>query len=286
MSHQRLFIVSLPRSGSTVLAAMLDQYEDILCLPESHFPAYLESISHHDWQDPARLAACFVACCTDGSPLTFEEARACMSGDRDETLDAIARAVAMKCGRDYEKIRVVVWKSTRMVGTFPSVTRPGEKHLVLRRNPLNVFESQFRVPFGKLNQSPARFALFEASYEAAFRSLPPDSTFQIAYAAIPDSIKEVVPWCGSNGEAGRKTNSGLIEISGRMPWHTEMNKPFKNTDPDKLRNLKTLQVWSYHLTHAMLDLLPFAGRLARKLANRREFNAIRQRADEALPSTL
>jgi hypothetical protein len=286
MPRQRLFIVSLPRSGSTVLTAMLDRYDDILCLPESHFPAYLESIGHSDWQDPERLAACFVACCTDGSPLTFDEARACMSGDRQETLEAIAKAVARKCGRDYERIKVVVWKSTRMAGTFPSFTRPGEKHLVLRRNPLNVFESQFRVPFGKLNQSPARFALFEASYEAAFGRLPPDSTLQIEYAAIPDSIKKVVLWCGSDGEAGRKANSGLVEISGRMPWHTEINKPFNNTDPDKLRNLKTLHVWSYHLTHAMLALLPLVGRLARKLANRREFNAIRQRADEALASTL
>jgi hypothetical protein len=43
------------------------------------------------------------------------------------------------------QVKAVVWKTTRIVGRWKVFARAGGRFIVLRRNPLNVFESQFRV---------------------------------------------------------------------------------------------------------------------------------------------
>jgi hypothetical protein len=109
MNFQKLYITSLPRSGSTVLTRILDQLEDVLCLPESFFAAALSHVSADEWRDKRRMAALFVVCCSDGSPLTLEEAESCIHADKEQTLDALASAVAVKAGRDPAKVRIVAW---------------------------------------------------------------------------------------------------------------------------------------------------------------------------------
>ena len=284
MIQQRLFIVSLPRSGSTVLTTILDRHEDILCLPESHFPAVLARLDDCDLQDPDRMAALFLASCPDGSPLTYEEARECMHGDIESVLDSVAAKVALKIGRSPDNIRVVVWKYTRLIGASHKLAASGGRFIILRRNPLNVFESQFRVPFGRYNRNPARFALFEASYEAAFGRYPLDKTIEIHYSDIPDSIASLISLVGSLGRIRKDAAHGVGEHSGKMPWHSEINRPFRNADADKLGNLKPSQVISYRSVRTMLTCLPFIGKLARHFADQRELKACRKRAAEVQAS--
>lgn len=282
MNRKRLFIVSVPRSGSTVLTTMLDRHEDVLCLPESHFPALLYRIDAGDLSNPDLVAALFLASCTDGSPLTFEEARDCVRGDRDATLDSLATKVAVKVGRDPETIKVVVWKYTRLVGASRDLAKSGGRFIILRRNPLNVFESQFRVPFGRHNRNPVRFALFEASYETTFAKYPRNTTMRINYPDLPNSIASVIGWVGSNGRPRSDSAQGVGEHSGKMPWHSEITKPFRNSDAAKIRNLTSSQVTSYRLARTFLAWLPLIGRLARHFADQREIDACRKRAAELL----
>jgi hypothetical protein len=282
MPRQRLFIVSLPRSGSTVLTTMLDQYQDVLCLPESYFPALLDTLDRHELGNPERVAALFMATCLDGSPLTFAEAMDCVRNDKLATLEAIESKVAVKYGRDPGSINIVVWKYTRYVGRLPDLDRYHGHFVILRREPLNVFESQFRVDFGEKNRSTLRFALFESSYKAAFSAYPKEHSLEIDYPDLPDAIPVILRTAGSSGIKRNQGGGGLSDYSGSKPWHTEITKPFKNNDPEKLLNLTPIQKTTYRLCSGFLDLLPFIGLLARKAADQRETGAAGRRADMVL----
>lgn len=282
VNRQRLFIVSLPRSGSTVLTTMLDQYEDFLCLPESYFPALLETLTVEDFARPDSIAALFLASCLDGSPITLEEAQQCIGKNRSETLAAVENKVAEKFGRTPDSFRVVVWKYTRFVGMLPNYQRGSSHFVVLKRNPLNVFESQFRVHFGEKNRSSARFALFEASYIAAFSKYPRDLTLRINYPDLPEAVRRIVELSSASDIKRLNQSGGLGEHSGRNPWHSEITKPFKNTDPDKLLNLTSLQKTTYFIASILFRILPFIGSIARIVADRRELKAAGHRADTVM----
>lgn len=282
MRHQPVFIVSVPRSGSTVLTNMLDKYEDVLCLPESFFPAVLELATDDELKDCRWMAALFVVSCSDGSPLELDEAEACIRENRQDTLDALANAIALKVGRNPAQIRTVVWKFTRMVGCRRFAASVGGRFIILHRNPLNVYESQFRVPFGDKNRNPARFALFSASYETAFSDYPDGKTLRLNYPEIPVSMPRVLDWIGSSTTLRGASAGGMGEISGQRPWHAEIDKPFKNDDARKLKNLSPWQTASYRLIRAALSLMPFVTRKARTMADQRQMAALRAQARDLL----
>jgi hypothetical protein len=278
MRLQPVFIVSVPRSGSTVLTNMLDKHEDVLCLPETFFPGVMELADEAEWKDRRWMAALFVVSCSDGSPLELDEAETCIRENRQDTLDALAEAIALKAGRDPAKIRTVVWKFTRMVGCWRFAASVGGRFIILQRNPLNVYESQFRVSFGDKNRNPARFALFSSSYEAAFSDYPEERTFRLDYPGIPASMPRLLEWIGSTA-APREAESGSMgEISGQRPWHTEIDKPFRNDDARKLKNLSAWQTAGYHVSRALLSLMPSIARKARTMADQRQMNALRAQA--------
>jgi hypothetical protein len=274
----KLFIVSLPRSGSTVLTAILDRYEDVLCLPESFFPALLDRVSEEDWADKDLMAALFVASCSDGSPLEFEEALACMRQDREESLDALAGSVARKAGREIDSIRIVVWKFTRLVGCWGFASSIGGWFLILRRNPLNVFLSQFRVPFGAKNTNPLRFSLFEASYNVAFAKYPESATLRIEYPEIASEIENIRTWVGSTADLRSDGRSNIGDVAGDSPWHSEISKPFQNRDEEKITSLKASDKFLYGTGKALWALLPMMPAYARKLADNRQIAALHGQA--------
>ncbi len=282
MMHQAVFIVSVPRSGSTVLTNMLDNYEDVLCLPETFFPGVMELADEAEWKDRRWMAALFLVSCSDGSPLSLDEAEACIEKDKQATLNSLASAAAAKSGRDLSKLKTVVWKFTRMVGCWHSAAAMGGRFIILHRNPLNVYESQFRVPFGDKNRNPARFALFATSYDAAFSDYPAAQTLRLDYPEIPTSMPKLLEWIGSNGERRDPTAAGMRGISGSRPWHTEIDKPFKNDDASKLQNLSKPSVLLYQGARLLLSLFPFVARKARTIADQRQMQALRAQARELL----
>lgn len=282
MKFDKLYIASLPRSGSTVLTALLDQRADILCLPESFFPVLIDHLSEEEWSNRKRVAALFVASCSDGSPMTLEEAEACIVDDKEETLDRLATAVAIKCGRDPAVIRTVVWKFTRLVGSWRFASKTGGKFLLVHRNPLNVFESQGRVPFGKKNRSGFRFALFEASYREAFRHYPADRTRHLPYPEIGAKVGEIAGWIGSTNTQRAQGIGAVGAHAGKNPWHSEIQKPFEDKDAEKLANLPRHKVLAYRVASAWFKLLPFIPRIARAMADRRTANALRSHAGRIL----
>jgi hypothetical protein len=282
MKFDKLYIASLPRSGSTVLTALLDQRADILCLPESFFPALIDHLSKEEWSNRKLVAALFVASCSDGSPMSLEEAEACIVDDKEETLDRLAAAVAIKCGRNPATIRTVVWKFTRLVGSWKFAAETGGKFLLVQRNPLNVFESQSRVPFGKKNRSGIRFALFEASYKEAFRYYPADRTRNLPYPEIGARVDEIAEWIGSTNSK-RTEGTGAVSVhAGKNPWHSEIQKPFENKDAKKLEQLPQHKIQAYRIASAWLKMLPFIPRMARIVADRRQATALRTQACKLL----
>lgn len=285
MSLQSIFIVSVPRSGSTLLTNMLDAYEDVICPPESFFPAVLEQLEDREMSDRRNVAALFVVSCSDGSPLTLEEAEQCIHMDKQQTLDALAIQIAIKQGRSPDQIKIAVWKFTRMVGCWDFAARIGGRFIILRRNLLNVYESQFRVPFGVKNKNPFRFALFAESYEAAFSRYPAAKTLHLEYAGIPSRFDELVSWIGSSGIKRSSHSSSLEGIAERNPWHANINKPFENKDHEKIKNLSSFQIQGFRVAKAILKLAPSLNRKARTMADQRQMLSLRSQAEQLLQNS-
>lgn len=285
MPLHSVFIVSVPRSGSTLLTNMLDVCADVICPPESFFPAVLDQLHDHEMSDRRKVAALFVVSCSDGSPLTLEEAEQCIQMDKKQTLDALAIQIAIKQGRDPDQIKIAIWKFTRMVGCWNFAARIGGRFIILRRNLLNVYESQFRVPFGAKNKNPFRFALFAESYEAAFSGYPAAQTLHLEYAGIPSRFDDLVSWIGSSGIKRASHSSTLEEIAERNPWHANINKPFENKDHEKIRNLSASQIRGLRIAKAILKLTPSLNRKARKTADQRQMLSLRSQAEQLLQNS-
>lgn len=275
---QHTFIISLPRSGSTVLTRMLSSRDDVVCLPETFFPHLLDHLSREEWQDRLWVAALFVASCSDGSPLTLDEAMECITESQEESLRKIALKVAAKDGRDADSIKAAVWKATRLVGSHTTIDKLGGRVVILHRPRLNVYESQFRVPFGDRNRNACRFALFAASYDAAFRHYPAAHTMHVEYARIPEQIDAIFSWIGSESTQTATSTSAVQATSGQRAWHSQIDKPFHNDDALKIANLNAAQIRNFNTTSTLLRLFPVIGTLARRAADRRTAKALRDKA--------
>ena len=282
MNPALTFVLSLPRSGSTVLTTMLSARADVLCLPESIFPALIDGISAEEFRNPERVAALFVVSCTDGSPLALEQVARCVRNDGISTMIEIGRALAGIEGRNPDGIKAMVWKSTRLVGWHARLDEAGARYVILHRPHLNVFESQFRVPFGERNRSPSRFALFARSYEAAFRTYPGERTLDLDYKDIPRRLDEVFAWIGSESDAPAPSGGAVLATSGRMAWHTGIGKEFKDEDQAKLANLTKEQVAEFHRAWKLLGWTGPLAALARRQADRRQAESIRTQASALL----
>ncbi len=232
MTAKLFCILSLPRSGSTVLTAELDRFHGVICLPESAFPQMLAVVSEAEWADSRRMAAMFLVCSFSGTVLSLEEAERCITGNRRETLVNLGLACARKTGRDEGAVRTVIWKSTRLTSLWRSFAGLGGRYCVLRRNPVNVHDSQFRVGFGLNNRKPLRFALFSESYEWAFSHLPAE-TFHLEYEKIPGRLADLLQWMGAVDRPWSGGASSFVNVAAGRPWHAEILKGFKSTDDAK-----------------------------------------------------
>jgi hypothetical protein len=147
--------------------------------------------------------------------------------------------------------------------TVPLAT--GGKFIVLRRNPHNVFESQFRVGFGEKNRNPFRFAIFRESYEHAFARLPRERVLETNYDDLPGSISTILAFLGTT-DAGEWKNhqSSLAMAAEACPWMSEVNDEFVNRDEEKRRKLDPKQVARLEFALQIArPLRPFLGKVRR-----------------------
>jgi hypothetical protein len=254
------FLLSLPRSGSTLLTAMLDKKKGIICMPESCFPQVLGTLLPKERSDPRWLAALYLGSTMVPTPVSFEEAIGYMKGSDEEILISLGKLMARKTGRNPDEVSTIVWKTTRTIGINNGPFATSGKFIVLRRNPLNVFESQFRVGFGENNRRPWRFALFLQSYEHAFARLPKNRTFELDYESIPERMGELFDFLGlkDQGEWGEGVSS-FDTVAENCSWLTEITGEFKNTDAEKRERLEPAQkrsldralFWTRPLRHFM-----------------------------------
>lgn len=237
------FILSLPRSGSTVLTSMLDMRRGIISPPESSFPQVLGMLKPSCRSNRRKMAALYIASTFPGTPLTLDEAEQCMNGSDEEILTNIGRALAVKLGRKPEEITTVVWKTTRTISMNRGPLSTSAKFIVLRRHPHNVFESQFRVHFGLHNRKPFRFAAFRQSYEWAFGQLPKERTFQLDYDRIPERMGDLLSFLEVSDQGIREEGlSSLQHVAETRPWLSQILTEFRNDDPSKRARLDPKQM--------------------------------------------
>ena len=257
------FILSQPRSGSTVLTAILDKRKGIICMPESSFPQVLGVVSSAERSNPKKLASLYLSSTFAPTPLTFEDAEACMSGSNEEILMALGKSLASKLGRNRDDVKVVVWKTTRTIGMHRGPMSTNGKFIVLRRHPQNVFESQFRFDYGTRNRKPFRYAVFSQSYEHALGRCPDERTFKLDYEEIPQLLPKLVEFLGIKDQGEWDTGvSSLDLVAERCSWLTQITEEFRNTDEEKRGRLDPKMVSSLN---SMLTLTrpfrPFMGPL-------------------------
>lgn len=280
---QLTYILSLPRSGSTVLSALIDRYHGIVSPPESSFPQVLSVISEAERKDSKWLAALYIGATFTPTPLSLEDAEACMNGSDEEILIALGKAVAAKLGRDPKAVKAIIWKTPRTVGFHKTPLSTNGKFVVLRRNPHNVFESQFRVGFGVKNRNPYRFAIFRESYEHAFHRIPENRKIEISYDSLPGSLADILKFLGLSDEGvWKEYKSSLSMAAESCGWMSEVTSEFVNNDPEKRSRLDSLQV--KRLESAMRLARPLRKLLGpvRSHFDHQSMGPIRERAKQAL----
>lgn len=237
------FIIARPRSGSTVLSALLDKRIGIVSPPESSFPQVLGVVSEKERRDHRWMAALYIGATFPPTPLSLDDAEVCMEGTNEEVLIKLGVAVAKKLGRESEEIRGIVWKTPRTVGMHAGPLATPGKFVILRRNSHNVFESQFRVGFGENNRNPYRFAIFSESYEHAFSKVPDERKIDVHYDDLPGVISGIMDFIGVP-DLGERVGgvSSLEEASKKCDWLSEVTQEFKNNDPAKRLRLDPSQV--------------------------------------------
>jgi hypothetical protein len=241
------FILSQPRSGSTVLSAMLDRRKGVVCLPESSFPQVLGAITKKERQDKRWLAALYLGSTLPPlpkppTPLTLNEVEDCIRGEDEEILYNIGHAVAKKLGRKANEITHVVWKTTRTPGLQSLPQSLGGKFVILRRCIYNVYLSQFSVQFGEKNRNPLRFALVNQSYEHAFSKLRTENKYDLRYDEIPNRFEDLCEFLQIMDRENWLTPLSTIhQVSKDVPWLKDSTKPFVNNDEKKLNLLSDKQ---------------------------------------------
>jgi len=283
MTPSLLIVVSLPRSGSTVLTSMLDRYEGVICLPESGFPQALEFAGEKILHDPRQAAALYHASSFGGTVLNLAEAEPCIRPDAQQTFIQLGLASAEKLGRPTASIRAVVWKTTRMISRWKSLAAMGARFVVLHRELRNVFESQFRVDFGAHNRNPVRFAAFAASYDAIFRKYPQGTRF-LSYTKLDEEMKDLVKWLGLEGHLREAGPSSLEGVSSRFDFHTTILDKFQNRDAEKASRISRRQASLLSNSYRAFVKLGPLWNTPRLMADRKVFRGCQQRAAELISS--
>lgn len=282
-SVQLAYILSLPRSGSTVLSAMLDRQRSIVSPPESSFPQVLGVLEQKERADKRWLAALYLGSTFVPTPLSLDEAEACMSGENEEILISLGMAVAAKLNRDPAQIQLIVWKTPRTVGMHRGPLSTSGKFVVLRRNPHNVFESQFRVAFGENNRNPYRFAIFRESYEHAFARLPRDRVFELEYDALPEILPTLQSFLGVESAGEWEHYEASLNMAAKECSHmTNVTAAFENKDPQKRANLQPAQIAALERAMKLARPLRYFLGPVRAFFDRQSMKPIRERAHEAL----
>jgi hypothetical protein len=75
---QLAYILSQPRSGSTVLTAILDKRKGVVCMPEASFPQVLGQISKKERMDRRWMADLHVGSTFTATALNLEDAEKCL----------------------------------------------------------------------------------------------------------------------------------------------------------------------------------------------------------------
>lgn len=281
-----VFILSCPRSGSTVLTAKMERRKGVICMPESSFPQLLGALAPEERQDKDWLAALYIAGTFPPTPISLDEARQCMQGNDDTILHNLGLMMAGKLGRDVSDVTHVVWKTTRTIGMHKGPLATGGKFIVMRRNILNVYESQFRVSFGESNRNPYRFAVFTQSYEHAFGRLPAHRKHELHYDDLPGALEEVMAFIELPDRGEWSAGASAMQIvAENCSWLTHITGEFQNKDEEKRARLPDDMVRK--VTMAMHITRPFRLMMGplRAFFDQRSVAAIRSRATKILHDT-
>lgn len=280
---EHVFVISEPRSGSTVLTAMMDRRKGVLSMPESSFPQVLGYLSQAERSSPRNLAAIYLGSTFVPTPLSFQEIQDCMVGNDREILDRLAVRTASKIGRNPADVKVALWKTVRTIGMNRVIEALDGKVIVLRRHAHNVFESQSRFSYGVRNRRPLRYSIFRQSYEAAFARLKVGKRLDINYDDLPGALSVICGFIGLEDRGMWPDSSSHFEsVADQCSWLSEINKEFVNRDVEKRRNLDIAMIHRLDRCLAMTRLLRPVMVPVRRVFDRRSLGHVRAIADRLL----
>ena len=234
-------VLSLPRSGSTVLTSQLDNIEGVVCVPENYFPCLLAFLNNWQSYSEERLAQLFIAATDDKNLLDLQDVILCINKhDMRDTYISIGLKIAERMGRPIDDVKAVVWKTTRLVSGFYILRDHGFKFILLRRNPLNVLGSQYRVKFGFHNRRPLRFVLFNYSYRSVFRRIDNNDSFRIYYSQMQNQMADLLNWMSISDKPWHQGYSAIFESMGASEWHAGLSSNFVDQDTKKLQSLNQI----------------------------------------------
>jgi len=280
---EHVFVISEPRSGSTVLTAMMDRRKGVLSMPESSFPQVLGYLSQAERSSPRNLAAIYLGSTFVPTPLSFEEIVNCMVGNDREILDRLAVQTALKIGREPADVEVALWKTVRTIGMNRVIEALDSKVIVLRRHAHNVFESQSRFSYGVRNRRPLRYSVFRQSYEAAFARLRVGERLDVNYDDLPGALAVICRFIGLEDRGMWPDSSSHFEsVADQCSWLSEINKEFVNRDVEKRKNLDISILHRLDRCLSITRLLrPVMGPV-RRIFDRRSLGHVREIADRLL----
>lgn len=252
-------------------------------MPESSFPQIMGVISKKERSDPRWLAALYIACTFPPTPISLDEAEACMKGGDEEILFELGKALASKLSRPTDQVIEVVWKTTRTVGMHKGLLATKGKFVIIHRNPINVFESQFRVSFGKGNRNPLRFAIFNESYQNAFNRIPQDRKYEMNYDDLPDALEDLLEFLGVEDTGEWQDGKGAMDlVAERCSWLNQITSVFENTDALKRDRLDVNKVKQLEYAMAIARPLRPLLRPVRSYFDESSVTSIRERAKQLL----
>jgi hypothetical protein len=139
------------------------------------------------------------------------------------------------------------------------------RFIIIRRNPQNVFESQFRVDFGKNNRNPYRYAIFRESYELAFSWIPATRRMDVHYDELPEIVPAICQFLGVPPAGEWDAGPSSLDLAAEnCYWLADVTKEFRNADPEKRARLDPVQVKRLNRAMALArPLRPLLGPIRR-----------------------
>jgi hypothetical protein len=267
MSNEPVFIVGVPRSGTTLLAAMLAAHSRISCGPETHFFRKLASVDADalvlpaTWPQAAVDFVCSIAHASfsDRQPIPLIEKYQIDRQQIDAYLRSKEPSVSNMLASVTEQYQLAMGKARWAEKTPDHILTLGQirKHFpnspIIRiiRDPRDVALSLTKVPWGAMSFLEALLLWKRLDEESESFFQTDGLTYSLRYEDLitcpVDELTRLCQFIGEDFEAGMLDTSktGRQLNARQVPWKNKVSQPVDGSN---------LSVWKNQLSEPELQL--------------------------------